>query len=76
MKKSDIAMLVLIASLSIMVAFFVANSIPLLKPSDKGVKVKTVQSISSKVVSPDQRVFNAQATNPTVETVIGSSSAK
>ena len=71
MKKSDIAMILLIASLSVMIAFFIANSLPFLKVSEDGVKVKTVQKIESNVKEPDPRVFNDQAINPTVETVIG-----
>ncbi len=71
MKKSDIAMIILIASLSVMVAFFIANSLPFLKLDPKGVKVKTVTEISADVKEPDKAVFNADAINPTVKTVIG-----
>lgn len=71
MKKSDIAMIILIAGISVVIAFFIANSIPALKPSDKGVKVKTIESISSDINDPDKKVFNKDAINPTVQTVIG-----
>lgn len=71
MKKSDIAMIVLIASMSVMIAFFVANSIPALKTSDEGVKVKTAQKIESAINDPDPKVFNRDAINPTVQIVIG-----
>lgn len=71
MKKSDIAMIVLIASLSVMVAFLIANSLPFLKPSEKGVKVPTAQKIETETKQPDERVFNTEAINPTVETYIG-----
>ena len=71
MKKTDIAMIILIASLSVMIAFVVANAIPALKPSETGVKVDTVEKISSDVDDPDTNVFNEDAINPTVETVIG-----
>lgn len=71
MKKTDIAMIILIASLSVMIAFVVANAIPALKVSDSGVKVDTVEKINSTVDQPDTNVFNEDAINPTVETVIG-----
>lgn len=71
MKKSDIAMIVLIAAMSVMVAFVVANSIPQLKPTNGAVKTKTVEKIKSAVDQPDEKVFSQDAINPTVETVIG-----
>ncbi len=71
MKKSDIAMIILIAILSVMTAFFVANSVPALKPSTKGETVKTIQKITSDVEKPDPNIFNKEHVNPTVETVIG-----
>lgn len=73
MKKSDIAMIILIASVSVMVAFFVANSLPFLKLDPDGVKVKTIDAISSEVTPPDTAIFNEKAINPTVKTVIGGS---
>lgn len=73
MKKSDIAMIILIASVSVMVAIFAANSIPFLKVDPKGVKVKTITEISPDVDEPDKSIFNANAINPTVKTVIGGS---
>lgn len=70
MKKSDIAMIVLIASLSVMTAFFIANSLPFLKVSDKGETVKTTDGITDTVAAPDKKIFNSNNINPTVETVI------
>ena len=71
MKKTDIAMLILISSVAIMIAFFVAKSIPFLQPSEDGVKVKTIDEISSQVEQPDETVFYDEAINPTVEIVVG-----
>lgn len=71
MKKSDIAMVVLIASVSIMISFIVANQLPFLKPPQKGVDIKTIDKIDSTVSDPDPSVFRADAINPTVQTVIG-----
>lgn len=71
MKKSDIAMIILIASVCALIAFFVANQIPALKPDAKGVKVQTTSVISSDLEKPSGDQFNKDAINPTVKTVIG-----
>lgn len=76
MKKSDIAMIVLIAGISMLTAYLIGNNIPALKAPSKGVSVDTVQSISSDVKEPSTSVFNSDAINPTVETVIGSSASQ
>lgn len=71
MKKSDIAMIILIASISILIAYFVAQSV-LGGTKNESVKVKTVEAITSQVAEPDTAVFNKGAINPTVEVLIGS----
>ncbi len=71
MKKTDIAMVILIASVTVIIAFVVGNQITFLKPPEKGQKVKTIEKISGTVTEPDPKVFNAEAINPTVQTVIG-----
>lgn len=72
MKRSEIAMIILIASISMMVAFTIANNIPQLKPSDEGVEVQKADAISSEINDkPSSDVFNRDALNPTVQTVIG-----
>lgn len=73
MKKTDLAMIILIASVSMVLAFFIANSLPFLKVSSKGASVKTIEAISTQVNDPDQKIFNSSAINPTVETIIGGS---
>lgn len=74
MKKTDIAMIILIASISVAVAFFTANSLSFLKVDEKGVNVKTIDTISADITDPDPAIFNDKAINPTVKTVIGGSS--
>lgn len=71
MKKTDIAMIVLIASVSVMVAFFVANAIPFLKLSNNEEKVKVTEPIKADKPSVDAKIFRSDAINPTVETIIG-----
>ena len=69
MKKTDIAMIILIASLSIVAAFFITNS--LFGGSDpEPVKVKTIEKINTTVAEPDPTIFNNEAINPAVEVQI------
>ena len=75
MKKTDIAMIVLIASLGVMVAYFVAVNISFLKLPEDGVKVQTVREISDKITEPDEQVFYKDAINPTVEVIVGHDAA-
>lgn len=74
MKKSDVALLVLIVALTAAIAFFAAGQLPFLKTDDRGVEVRTVEPISAEVEhQPDATVFGKDANpiNPTVQTVIG-----
>lgn len=73
MKKTDIAMIILIASLSVLTAYFIAKATPLGSTDDKAVTVKTVDAITPEVTDPDPTVFNKNAINPTVEVLIGGS---
>jgi len=70
MKKSDVAMIILIASISMLVAYFVAKAV-IGDVQNESVKVKTAEAISTDVVQPDTSVFNPNAINPTVEVIIG-----
>lgn len=70
MKKSDVAMIILIAVVSALVAYLVASLI-FGRPSEASVKVKTADKITTEVVEPDERVFHNKAINPTVEVVVG-----
>ena len=71
MKKTDIAMIILIASVSVLIAYFVANALPIFKDGDKAVTVKTAEKIVPDIKEPDTTVFNKDAINPTVEVIIG-----
>lgn len=71
MKKTDVAMIILIASISMLIAYFTANAI-VGDPSKDSVKVKTIDRISTNITEPDKTVFNKDAINPTVEVIIGS----
>jgi hypothetical protein len=70
MKKSDIAMIILIASISVLVAYFIAKAV-IGDVRNESVKVKTTDPISTDVTKPETTVFNSSAINPTVEVIIG-----
>lgn len=70
MKNSEIAAIILIAAVSIGVAYFVADAV-IGKPSSESTKVKTATPISASIDEPDKTIFNKEAINPTVEVVIG-----
>lgn len=69
MKKTDIAMIILIALASVMIAFFVTRGI-MGGSSDKTVNVKKIEKITTEFASPDPAIFNEQAINPAVEVQI------
>ena len=71
MKKSDIAMIIVIVTVSAGLAFALVGAVPGLKLSNKGEPVKRAQKIEAQVEQPDERVFNTNAINPTVEAIIG-----
>jgi hypothetical protein len=75
MKNNDIAMIILIASMTALIAFLIGNQIPGLKLDEKGVKTPVTIKVKSDVVAPSEEVFNKDAINPTVQTVIGGSGA-
>ncbi|MCA9341983.1 hypothetical protein KC945_01100 [Candidatus Saccharibacteria bacterium] len=72
MKRSDIAMIILLASLSMMAAFAIATNLSFLKVDEKGEPVDRVEKINSSIDDqPSATVFNKDAINPTVKTIIG-----
>lgn len=75
MKKTDIAMILLIASVAVLVSFAIANNLTFLKPPEKGQKVDVAEKIEPTVDKPSQEVFKSEAINPTIQTVIGGGQA-
>lgn len=69
MKKTDIAMILLIALASVMVAFFVTRSL-IGDSATETVQVDTIEAIGSEVAPVDPNIFNEQAINPAVEVTI------
>jgi len=69
MKKTDIAMILLIASASVVISFFVAQSI--FGDVYQGTaKVKTIDKIDSTIIEPSSDIFNINAINPAVQVEI------
>ncbi|MEI6850423.1 MAG: hypothetical protein WCK26_00470 [Candidatus Saccharibacteria bacterium] len=76
MKKADIAMIVLIASASVLISFFVARGIfgDVYNGSEK---VKTIDEINSTVEQPSKNIFNKNAINPAINVqIISTDSSK
>lgn len=69
MKKTDLAMLVLIAAVSVLAAFFITKAV-MGEQATEETKVKTIEKIDTLVVDPDPKIFNEQAINPAVEVQI------
>lgn len=70
MKKGDIATIILIASVSVIIAYLAASAL-IGKPTGQTAKVRTTEPISAEVDEVSSKIFNKDAINPTVEVVIG-----
>lgn len=74
MKRSDIAALIVVASISMIIAYFVADGFfGTGGLASEKATVKTANKITAEVVQPDSSIFNKDAINPTVEVLIGDS---
>jgi hypothetical protein len=69
MKKTDIAMIILIASVSVIVSYFIAKSV-LGDTYTGNAKVQTIEKIDSTIVDPSPDIFNKDAINPAVQVQI------
>ena len=76
MKKTDIAMVILIAGVGVAIGYIVASNISFLKVPKSGTKVQTIREISSDVEKPNPAIFNKNAINPIVEVFVGQNAAK
>ena len=75
MKKTDIAMIVLIASTSVLISYFVAKSV-FGDVYNGSAKVKTIQSIDASIIEPSSEIFNKNAINPAVQVQINGSGSE
>lgn len=69
MKKTDIAMIILIASVSVLIAFFVTRSI-FGESTTEAVQVDTIEKIDPSISEVNTDIFNENAINPAVEVQI------
>lgn len=72
MKRSDIALLALIVSLTLVISFLVVKAI-FGEATNTATKVERAESISANLVEPSPTIFNRDAINPTVVIQIGNS---
>lgn len=73
MKKTDIAMIILIAGISAVVAYFATDFFVGDRIEEK-VSVPTVNVITSDITDPDPKIFNEDAINPSIEVQINAPS--
>jgi hypothetical protein len=73
-KKTDIALVIFIAGISILVAYFVAKAV-IGDPGEQKATVRTAVAIDEAIDQPSKKIFNEDAINPTVEVVIGEDGA-
>jgi len=68
MKKSEQAMIIFIAIISVMVAYAIGNTV-FGKANAEGTTIKTAQKITSSVDTPDNSspIFNSNNINPAVQ---------
>jgi hypothetical protein len=70
MKKTDIAMIILIASISVIGSFLITNAI-VGKSTTKEKTAQDIVRIEVEDMTPDTTIFNGNAINPTVEVQVG-----
>jgi hypothetical protein len=73
MKKNDIALIVLIVSISLVVSYFIVKAI-IGNPKGQQATAEVVQPITPDLVQPSSKIFNRDAINPTVVIQIGNPS--
>ena len=74
MKKTDIALIIIIVSISAGLSWWIA-SVTVGKSNDEPIIVRTVETIDVGDQIVDKKVFNDNAINPTVEAIISGTEA-
>jgi hypothetical protein len=70
MKRSDIAVLALIVSLTLVISFLIVKAL-FGEARNETTKVEKAEPISANIVPPSPSIFNRDAINPTVVIQIG-----
>ncbi len=73
MKKSEIALIILVAVVSFGASWFIGNLV-FKNPDDEYVELSFMRQIGGDLAMPDAEYFNAYAKNPAVDVYIGSCS--
>ena len=73
MKKNEIAIIILMFSLTAVAVYFTFGAL-LPTPGKEEVQVETAEKIEPTVAVPSKDIFNTEAINPTVKVKIGSQS--
>lgn len=73
MKKSDLALIVLVVSISLVASYFILNAF-IGQPADNTQTVEQVEPISAELPEPSKKIFNDKAIDPTVVIEIGNPS--
>lgn len=72
MKKSDIAILILIVAISLGASYFIGQAL-LAQFKQGDATVEKVDTISAEIIPPDPKIFHKDAINPAVPINIGES---
>ncbi|MGK2896739.1 MAG: hypothetical protein ACSLEY_04020 [Candidatus Saccharimonadales bacterium] len=67
MKKNDLAMIILIAGLSLVISYFIFSALPIFKDTGGQATVPQATLIEPTIGDISKEVFNEEAINPTVE---------
>jgi len=70
MKNTDIAMIILVAAVSVVASYFIGNML-LGDPNDRVETIEYMDKISNGIEQPHDDTFNYDASNPTVEVYVG-----
>ena len=66
MKKTDVAMIILIATISVLASFFITKAV-MGTPSEDTKKAQTIEAIDPTIEQPDTAIFNSEAINPAIK---------
>lgn len=66
MKKNDLAAIIIIVILATIFSYFIANSV-IGRPQTNPVEVEVATPVQANFATPDSRIFNKDAIDPTVD---------
>ena len=70
MKNTDIALVVMVATVSVVASYFIGNAV-MGDPGERVEKISYIDSIDGSVLKPDSEDYNWSMINPTVEIYVG-----